>query len=165
MRIRECRGACQESEHRVVAARRRGFTRGLRPAGGMVQGVPRHGGDQVGAAVDDDTIDQAGIDRFPQALAQGDRAKWEELFQAHQIDGGDGQADVALPPDDFNRLASAVSERIAAVAQNGRFPAIVTTTRRRKFLQTVLKAKGIRNPVISFEEIAPGTKPALLGSA
>ena len=90
---------------------------------------------------------------------------WEELFQAHQIDSGDGQADVALPPDDFNRLASAVSERIAQVAQNGRFPAIVTTTRRRKFLQTVLKAKGIRNPVISFEEIAPGTKPALLGSA
>lgn len=90
---------------------------------------------------------------------------WEELFQAHQIDAADGQADVALPPEDFNRLANAVSERLASVAQNGRFPAIVTTTRRRRFLQTVLQAKGIRNPVLSFEEIAPGTKPALLGSA
>ena len=90
---------------------------------------------------------------------------WEDLFQTHQIESPDGQADVALPPEDFNRLATAVSERLAGAAQSGRFPAIVTTTRRRKFLQTVLKAKGIRNPVISFEEIVPGTKPALLGSA
>lgn len=90
---------------------------------------------------------------------------WEELFSTYQIDVGDGQTDIALPPDDFNRLATAISERLAKVAQAGRFPALVTTKKRRRFLQTVLAAKGIRNPVLSFEEIGTNARPALLGTA
>jgi len=35
--------------------------------------------------------------------------------------------------------------------------------RRRRFLRTVLSAKGISNPVLSFEEIGTEARPALLG--
>lgn len=90
---------------------------------------------------------------------------WEDLFQAHQLEGESGAIDVALPPDEFNRLASSVAEKVAKAGENGRYPAIVTSTRRRKFLQTVLTSKGIRNPVFSFEEIGANSKPALVGVA
>jgi len=90
---------------------------------------------------------------------------WEDLFQKHQLDGESGAIDVALPPDDFNRLASSVAEKITKASDNGRYPAIVTSTRRRRFLHTVLSSKGIRNPVYSFEEIGTNSKPALVGVA
>lgn len=90
---------------------------------------------------------------------------WEELFQKHQMEGETGALDVALPPDDFNRLATSVAEKLARASENGRYPAIVTSTRRRRFLQTVLTSKGIRNPVFSFEEIGMNAKPALVGVA
>jgi flagellar biosynthesis protein FlhA len=35
--------------------------------------------------------------------------------------------------------------------------------RRRRFLRTILNAKGITNPVLSFEELAGETRPAFLG--
>ncbi|MEM9010079.1 MAG: flagellar biosynthesis protein FlhA [Pseudomonadota bacterium] len=91
--------------------------------------------------------------------------EWEQTFQAHQIDGAEGGVDVALPPDEFNRLARAVGERLAKASEAGRFPAIATSTRRRRFVRTVLSSKGIRNPVLSFEEIGHEAKPALLGVA
>ena len=90
---------------------------------------------------------------------------WEELFQRHQLPDGSGVVDVALPPAEFNRLASSVAERIAAAGAQGRYPAVVTSTRRRRFLHTVLSAKGIRNPVLSFEEIGAKARPAVLGLA
>ena len=93
------------------------------------------------------------------------QSTWETLFQEHQLEGADGTPDVALPPEEFNRLATSVAERIAGAAQSGRYPAVVTTSRRRRFLQSVLKAKGIRNPVLSFEEIGTTARPSLLGSA
>ena len=42
----------------------------------------------------------------------------------------------------------------------GRYPAVLTSTRRRRFVHTVLSAKGIRNPVLSFEEIGTRSRPA-----
>lgn len=90
---------------------------------------------------------------------------WEETFRAHQVEGGEGGMDVALPPAEFNRLARSVAEKLARAGAEGRYPAIATSTRRRRFLRTVLAAKGIRNPVLSFEEIGTEVKPALLGMA
>lgn len=90
---------------------------------------------------------------------------WEAVFEAHQVQGSEGGLDVALPPQEFNRLARSVAERIARAGAEGRYPAIATSTRRRRFLRTVLGAKGIRNPVLSFEEIGTDAKPALLGVA
>jgi flagellar biosynthesis protein FlhA len=90
---------------------------------------------------------------------------WEELFQKYQLPEGSGIVDVALPPADFNRLANSVAEKIAQAGAQGRYPAVVTSTKRRRFLHTVLTAKGIRNPVLSFEEIGTSARPAVLGLA
>ncbi len=89
--------------------------------------------------------------------------EWEDTFSAYQIAGDRGQTDVALPPDKFNRLANNVAEKIARAGESGVFPAIVTSTRRRRFLKTVLGAKGISAPVLSFEEIGLDARPSMVG--
>ncbi len=91
--------------------------------------------------------------------------EWEALFQKHQLEGEQGGADVALPPHEFNRLASAVAEQVGKAGEQGRYPAVITSARRRRFIHTVLSAKGIRNPVFSFEEVGANAQPALVGMA
>ena len=90
--------------------------------------------------------------------------EWEETFLTYQAeDGGRGGSDIALPPEAFNRLANGVAEKIASAGEKGVYPAVVTSMRRRRFLRTVLTAKGIANPVFSFEEIGTEARPALVG--
>lgn len=91
--------------------------------------------------------------------------EWEALFQKHQLEGEHGGADVALPPHEFNRLATAVAEQVGKAGEHGRYPAVITSARRRRFIHTVLNAKGIRNPVFSFEEVGSNAIPALVGMA
>lgn len=90
---------------------------------------------------------------------------WEVLFQKYALPSEKGLQDVALPPAEFNRLAEAVAQKIAKAGEAGTYPAIVTSTRRRRFLRTVLSAKGITNPVFSFDEIGTSAKPSLVGVA
>ena len=89
--------------------------------------------------------------------------EWEETFTTYQIDGERGGQDIALPPDMFTRLANGVAEKLARAGENGIYPAVVTSTRRRRFLRTVLSAKGIGNPVFSFDEIGTEARPSLVG--
>lgn len=89
--------------------------------------------------------------------------EWEDTFATYQISSERGLGDVALPPEEFNRLASAISEKVAAAGEAGSYPAIVTSMKRRRFLRTVLTAKGLPNPVLSFEEIGVDAKPSLVG--
>lgn len=89
--------------------------------------------------------------------------EWEDTFAAHEIEGERGQNDVALPPDEFNRLATAVADKLSQAGESGTYPGIVTTVKRRRFLRTVLSAKGIGNPVLSFEELGAEPRPALVG--
>ncbi|MEL6958414.1 MAG: flagellar biosynthesis protein FlhA [Pseudomonadota bacterium] len=89
--------------------------------------------------------------------------EWEDTFATYQIATEKGLGDVALPPDDFNRLATSISEKVAAAGEAGTYPALVTSMKRRRFLRTVLTAKGIPNPVLSFEEIGVDARPALVG--
>ncbi|NAZ37284.1 flagellar biosynthesis protein FlhA [Rubellimicrobium sp. CFH 75288] len=89
---------------------------------------------------------------------------WEEVFAAHQIGPPAGPSDVALPPDAFNRLAAAIAEVVARAAEGGISPALVTSQRRRRFLRTVLASRAIPSPVLSFEEIGPEARPALVGT-
>ncbi|MCX7565777.1 flagellar biosynthesis protein FlhA [Sulfitobacter sp. F26169L] len=88
--------------------------------------------------------------------------EWEDTFAAYQVDADRG-LDIALPPDLFNQLAEGVAQKINDANQNGIYPAVVTNTRRRRFLHTVMLAKGIRSPVMSFEEIGLDAKPSLVG--
>lgn len=89
--------------------------------------------------------------------------EWERTFADYEVEGERGQADVALPPEEFNRLAKSVAEKVARASEQGANPALVTSTRRRRFLRTVMKAKGIPTPVLSFEEIGLDARPALVG--
>ena len=89
--------------------------------------------------------------------------EWEKTFAGHQIDGERGQRDVALPPDQFSRLANAIADRLNRAAETGAHPALVTSTLRRRFLRTVLAAKGLAAPVLSYEEIGMEARPAILG--
>jgi len=74
-----------------------------------------------------------------------------------------GIADVALPPDQFNRLAGAIAERVARAAETGTRVALVTSAMRRRFLRTVLGARGVAAPVLSYDEIGTDARPALIG--
>lgn len=89
--------------------------------------------------------------------------EWEKTFATYQIEGDRGQRDVALPPDQFSKLANGVAERLNRAADMGTFPALVTSTLRRRFLRTVLAAKGISAPVLSYEEIGIEARPAMVG--
>ena len=89
--------------------------------------------------------------------------EWEKTFATYQIEGERGLRDVALPPDQFSRLANALAERLSKAAETGVHPALVTSTLRRRFLRTVLGAKGLPTPVLSYEEIGMEARPALIG--
>ncbi|MEJ6393023.1 flagellar biosynthesis protein FlhA [Gymnodinialimonas sp. 2305UL16-5] len=91
--------------------------------------------------------------------------EWEDVFLRYQIGGEGGLPEIALPPDEFNSLARSVNEKVAKASESGTYPAIVTSALRRRFLRTVLSARGIPNPVLSFEEIGLEAKPALVGLA
>jgi flagellar biosynthesis protein FlhA len=90
-------------------------------------------------------------------------SEWEDVFASYQIDGDRGAVDIALPPDAFNRLATSVSEQVSIAGTKGIHPAVVTSTRRRRFLRTVMAARGITNPVLSFDEIGLEARPSLVG--
>ncbi|MEX5727917.1 flagellar biosynthesis protein FlhA [Rhodovulum iodosum] len=89
--------------------------------------------------------------------------EWEDRFAAHQVGAETGAPDIALPPETFNRLASALADTLARVSEQGAAPVLVAATRRRRFLRTVLTAKGLGTPVLSYEELGTQARPAILG--
>ena len=90
-------------------------------------------------------------------------AEWEDTFASHQVDGGRGVLDVALPPDTFEALTRGIAEEVGNAGSRGIYPALVTSSRRRRFLRTIMAAKGLSTPVLSFEEIGLEARPALVG--
>ena len=89
--------------------------------------------------------------------------EWEDVFAAHQVDADRGGMNVALPPDTFNRLVDSVAEEVSKAGAAGQHAAVVTSSRRRRFLRTAMFAKGVTSPVLSFEEIGIEARPALVG--
>ena len=89
--------------------------------------------------------------------------EWEETFATYQIEGSRGGLDVALPPEKFRSLTEGLARELGDAGSRGLFPAVVTSARRRRFLRTVMSAKGIANPVMSFEEIGLEAQPSLVG--
>lgn len=87
---------------------------------------------------------------------------WDEVFLRHQIDGGPGGLDVALPPAEFGRLGAGLAAAFERLAAEGTRAALVTTARRRRFLRMILAARDIAAPVLSFEEIGLEARPALV---
>jgi len=90
---------------------------------------------------------------------------WEREFTEYEIKDDSGRSDIALPPDQFNNLANRVKEKLDASALQGHYAAIATSAKRRRFIRTVMASKGIRNPVIAYEEIMANERPAIVGVA
>lgn len=88
--------------------------------------------------------------------------EWEQTFTSFQVEAERG-LDIALPPETFNQLAQNVEDKVQDVKSQGTHAAIVTNTRRRRFLQTLVRAKGLDTPVLSFEELGNEARPILLG--
>jgi flagellar biosynthesis protein FlhA len=88
--------------------------------------------------------------------------EWEDIFATYEIRSERG-GDVALPPESFNNLADGIAAKLGQAAETGTHAAVVTSMKRRRFLRTVMTAKGIMNPVLSFEEIGIDARPALVG--
>jgi flagellar biosynthesis protein FlhA len=89
--------------------------------------------------------------------------EWEKTFAAHQLDTERGTRDVALPPELFSKLANGLLDKINRASETGVFPAIITSTMRRRFLRTVLAAKGLTTPVLSYDELSVDAHPAIVG--
>ena len=90
---------------------------------------------------------------------------WEQKFSQYEVNNEGGGSDIALPPEIFGELINSVQAKINEVAQKGVVAAIATSSRRRRFLQTVLASKGIRNAVVAYEEINAKAKPYIIGVA
>lgn len=131
-----------------------------RQAGASPERAAEHVRQRLGFQIVDENAEQDGA--LPIIQLGPD---WEDVFSKHQIEGEGGAEDVALPPAEFNRLATSIAEKVAEAGKSGRYPVIATSGRRRRFLRTVLAAKGVRNAVLSFEEIGAHARPALLGVA
>jgi len=89
--------------------------------------------------------------------------QWEQTFREHEIQSTNGSSDVALPPELFSKLTNSIQEKLNEGAQKGVFASVATTSSRRRFLQTVLSSKGIRNAVLAYEEIGPKARPKIIG--
>ena len=88
---------------------------------------------------------------------------WDDIFSGYQVESDRGGMDFALPPDLFNKLANGISEKFAEIGVDGLSAGLVTSAPKRRFLRTVMSAKGLRNPVLAFEEIGVEARPALVG--
>ena len=88
---------------------------------------------------------------------------WEQRFAEHEIKSEAGATDIALPPELFSELLNGIQEKLNETASRGVVASIATSSKRRRFLQTVLASKGIRNAVLAYEEIKSGTKPQIVG--
>ena len=89
--------------------------------------------------------------------------EWEATFKNYEITDERGVPNVALPPEDFNKLSAEIADKFSDLAAAGTSAALVTSSLRRRFLKTVLRAKGLSSPVYSFEEIGMEARPAIVG--
>ena len=88
---------------------------------------------------------------------------WEQKFTQYEVNGENGSSDIALPPEMFGELTNEVQSKLNEAAKKGVMASVATSSRRRRFLQTVLASKGIRNSVLAYEEISAKTKPYIIG--
>lgn len=88
---------------------------------------------------------------------------WDSILERHQLEGGASGLDIALPPAEFARLGTGLSDVFGRLMAEGQRPALITTGRRRRYLRMVMAAREIAAPVLSFEEIGVDARPTLVG--
>ncbi len=90
--------------------------------------------------------------------------EWEDIFTTYQVDSDQNTVDVALPPEVFAKLTKSMADQIEQSSESGFAASIVTSSRRRRFLRRIARAKGFQTPVLSFEELGLEAKPMLVGT-
>ena len=85
---------------------------------------------------------------------------WEATFREHETDLGP-----QLPAPVTTSLAGKVRAALDQAARDGAYPVVATTAARRRLVRSLLNAQGVRNPVLSFEEIQGSARPTVLGTA
>jgi len=87
---------------------------------------------------------------------------WEQRFAEYEVKT-DGGSDIALPPELFGELINGLQNKLNESAQQGIVASVATSSRRRRFVQTILASKGVRNAVLAYEEVNPKAKPQIVG--
>lgn len=90
-------------------------------------------------------------------------AEWERRFTEHEVKNESGGTDIALPPELFGDLTRSVQEKLNEAAGRGIVPALATSSKRRRFVRSVLANSGIRNTVLAYEEIGATARPYIVG--
>ncbi len=89
--------------------------------------------------------------------------EWEGTFMQYQLPTDRVPPEVALPAETFARLSQGLADRIAAATEAGTQPAVVVAGPRRRFVRSVLSARGLNTPVLAYDELGAGVRPALVG--
>lgn len=88
---------------------------------------------------------------------------WESEFDNYQLDQPSGLQDIALPPEVFHHLGQKLIDTLAKVQKQWSEFSVITTSRRRRFVQSLLTTRGIHAAVISFEELGYDPDAAIVG--
>lgn len=91
--------------------------------------------------------------------------EWSKILAERETRDEKGRSDIALSPDEFNKLAHDVRAQLDEAARKGNYAVIAAPGHWRRFIRSVLKTKGVKNPVLSYSEIAATEKPLILGTA
>ena len=83
---------------------------------------------------------------------------WDSAFE-EQAPGA------ALPAALSTMLAGKLRAALDQAASGGASPVVATTAARRRGVRAILAGHGLRNPVLSFDEIAGNARPQVLGTA
>lgn len=88
--------------------------------------------------------------------------EWEELMGKYALPDA-SPSEISLPPEDYTRLAEGITTKLTHLNDTGVFPAVVTSAKRRRYLHLLLASRGIKTSILSYEEIAHDSRPAIVG--
>ena len=89
---------------------------------------------------------------------------WTSMLSERESKDASGRSDIVLAPDEFNKLAQDVRVQLDNAARQGSSAVIATPAVWRRFVRSVLKTKGVKNPVLSYAEVAATERPLILGT-
>jgi len=89
--------------------------------------------------------------------------EWDHAFNRYQMEEPRGLGDIALPPEEFQKLSNGLNSQISRATEQGLSPAVITSAQRRRFLHSVLTARRLAIPVLSYEELGTSARPSLVG--
>jgi len=88
--------------------------------------------------------------------------QWEEHFTDSQTDQSSGTS--ILGPDHCETLISRIKAQIKSLSEKDIDAGIITSSKRRRFVRSLLKSRDLNIPVFSFDEVASVHQVRLVGT-